>query len=124
MRLLGMSVALILAATLGVIAAWPIYQTWWLVVPAAVGVALGVVIAAFVAKRFGMLIACATLFVAFVLTVVPVAVPGSFERLPAGLLRGLLDGVAAIVLGWKQLLTLTLPVSTYQAIMVPAYLVF
>ena len=124
MRLLGMSVALILAATLGVIAAWPIYQTWWLVVPAAVGVALGVVIAAFVAKRFGTLIACATLFVAFVLTVVPVAVPGSFERLPAGLLRGLLDGVAAIVLGWKQLLTLTLPVGTYQAIMVPAYLVF
>lgn len=123
-RLLGVCAALILAATLGVVAAWPIYQTWWLVVPAAVGIALGIAIAAFVARRFGMLIACATLFAAFVLTVVPVAVPSSFERMPAGLLRGLLDGVAAIVLGWKQLLTLTLPVGTYQAIMVPAYLVF
>ena len=41
-------------------------------------------------------------------------------------IRGLygIIGVAAIVLGWKQLLTLTLPVGTYQAIMVPAYLVF
>ena len=66
----------------------------------------------------------AVLFVAFVVTVVPVAVPQSFERMPAGLLRGLLDGVAGIVLGWKQLLTLTLPVGTYQAVLVPAYLVF
>ena len=123
-RLLGISAWLILAATLGVFAAWPIYQTWWLVVPATVGTAVGVLIGAFVARRFGLAIACATLFGAFVLTVVPVAVPSSFERLPSGLLRGLLDGVAAIVLGWKQLLTLTLPVGTYQAIMVPAYLVF
>jgi hypothetical protein len=59
-----------------------------------------------------------------VLTVVPVAVPSSFERMPMGLFRGLLDGVAAVALGWKQLLTLTLPVGTYQSVMVPAFLVY
>ena len=69
-RLLGISAWLILAAALGVCAAWPIYQTWWLVVPATVGTAVGVLIGAFVARRFGLAIACATLFGAFVLTVV------------------------------------------------------
>lgn len=123
-RVLGIGIALVLATALGFVAAWPIYQTWWLAVPAVVGIGLGLTIGAFVVQRFGVLVACAALFGAFVLTVVPVAVPHSFESLPAGLLRGLLDGVAAIVLGWKQLLTLTLPVGTYQAILVPAYLVF
>lgn len=124
MRLIGAAIASLLAIALGVLAAWPIYRSWWLLVPAIVGLVLGVGIASFVAKRFGLLAAFGTLFGAFVLTVVPVAVPQSFDRMPAGLLRGLLDGVAAIVLGWKQLLTLTLPVGTYQAVMVPAYLVF
>ncbi len=92
--------------------------------PAAVGLVIGGGIAVLGAKRFGPLATVGLLFGSFVLTVVPVAVPQSFERLPAGLGRGLLDGVAAVVLGWKQLLTLTLPVGTYQAVMVPAYLVF
>ena len=123
-RLIGICVALILATTVGVLAAWPIYQTWWLLVPAIVGLLLGVTIALFGANRLGVLAASGLLFGAFVLTVVPVAVPQSFSQLPAGILRGLLDGVAGIVLGWKQLLTLTLPVGTYQAVMVPAFLVF
>lgn len=123
-RLIGLGVALILATVLGVLAAWPIYRTWWLLVPAAVGLILGSGIALLGVRRLGMLKACLALFGAFVLTVVPVAVPQSFDRMPEGLLRGLLDGIAATVLGWKQLLTLTLPVGTYQAVLVPVYLVF
>lgn len=124
MRLIGVGLASFLATVVGVLAAWPIYQSWWLLVPAGTGFLLGLATAVLGAKRIGMLAASALLFGAFVLTVVPVAVPQSFERMPAGLLRGLLDGVAGIVLGWKQLLTLTLPVGTYQAVLVPAYLVF
>lgn len=124
MRLISVSLAVILATVLGVLAAWPIYQTWWLLVPASVGLLLGVGVPVFAAKRLGMLSTCGVLFGAFVLTVVPVAVPQSFDQMPLGIFRGLLDGVAGIVLGWKQLLTLTLPVGTYQAVMVPAFLIF
>ena len=124
MRLIGISGALVIALTIGVVAAWPIYQSWWLLVPAGVGLVLGVFTGSFVAQRFGVLVASGALFVGFVLTVVPVAVPSSFERMPMGLFRGLLDGVAAVALGWKQLLTLTLPVGTYQSVMVPAFLVY
>lgn len=123
-KTLGASAAAILALLLGVLAAWPIYRTWWLLVPAAVGLIVGVGVAVLGARRLSGLATAGALLVAFVLTVVPVALPQSFERLPLGLMRGLLDGVAAVVLGWKQLLTLTLPVGTYQAVMVPAYLVF
>lgn len=123
-RFIGVSVAAVLAITLGVLAAWPIYQSWWILVPASVGLVLGAGIALLGAKRFGLLAACGLLFGAFALTVVPVAVPQSFDRMPAGLVRGLLDGIAGVVLGWKQLLTLTLPVGTYQAVMVPAFLIF
>lgn len=123
-RLLGLGIALFLATALGVLAAWPIYRSWWILVPAAAGLLLGCGIAYLGVTRLGMLKAVALLIGAFVLTVVPVAVPKSFERMPEGLLHGLLDGIAATTLGWKQLLTLTLPVGSYQAVLVPAYLVF
>ena len=123
-RLIGVTVAVLLSLVLGVLAAWPIYRTWWLLVPACAGLVLGVGIALLGARRLSPLATVGALFGAFVVSAVPVALPQSFERMPDGLLRGLLDGVAAIVLGWKQLLTLTLPVGTYQSVMVPAYLVF
>ncbi|XPP27583.1 MAG: DUF3488 domain-containing protein [Leucobacter sp.] len=124
-RLASAAVASALAVALGVLAAWPIYRTPWLLLPAAVGLVLGVGIAALSARRrWGALVTAAVLIVGFAVTVVPVAVPEAFERLPQGLLRGFLDGLAAIVLGWKQLLTLALPVGSYQTMLVPAYLVF
>lgn len=123
-RLIGAVISATLAIALGVLAAWPIYRTWWLLVPAIAGLVIGGGIAVLGARRLSPLTTVGLLFGSFVLTVVPVAVPQSFERLPAGLGSGLLDGVAAVVLGWKQLLTLTLPVGTYQAVMVPAYIVF
>lgn len=124
-RLLGALVATAISLTLGVLAAWPIYESWWLLVPAAAAFVLGCGLAILaMRRRWSTLTTFATLFGLFVLTVAPVAVPRSFDQLPLGPLRGVLDGVAAIVLGWKQLLTLALPVGTYQTMLVPAYLVF
>ena len=59
------------------------------------------------------------LIVAFAAVVVPLAVPDTPLDEPGAILRGLTDGLAAVALGWKQLLTLELPVGTYQAVLVP-----
>lgn len=124
-RLVAAAVASGLAVAIGALAAWPIYQTFWLLVPAATGLVLGVGLAALAAfRRWSALVTAAVLLVAFALTVVPAAMPQSFAHLPMGPLRGILDGLVAVALGWKQLLTLALPVGTYQTMLVPAYVVF
>lgn len=122
LRLAGGAAAAAIALTLGVAAAWPIYQSAWLWVVAAAALVFGGGLA-WARERWalGLPIFAALVLGVFVLTVVPVAVPQAFST---GLLGGLVDGVAAIALGWKQLLTLTLPVGTYQTVLVPAYVVF
>ena len=52
---------------------------------------------------------------------VPLAVPDSalYGVLPT--LDGLVSLFTGTALGWKQLLTITLPVGTYQALLVPAF---
>ncbi len=115
------------ALALGVWAAWPIYRTPWLWLVAAVALVLGAGIAWLRDRlRLGPIVLAAVTLAAFALTVVPVAVPEAMPpaRGGGGLLRGLLDGLAAVALGWKQLLTLTLPVGTYRTVLVPAYVVF
>lgn len=123
-RLLGGLCAALVATCLGVAAAWQIYDTPWLWAPATAGLVIGGGTAWWGMRRRSALAASVVLTAAFVLTVVPVAAPQSFDTLPWGPVRGLLDALAAVVLGWKQLLTLTLPVGSYQAVLVPAYLVF
>lgn len=120
-RLIGGAVAAAIALVLGVLAAWPIYRSGWLWLVAGVALVLGAGIAwARERWQWSFPIFVCTVLGTFVLTVVPVAVP---QALTNGPLRGLGDGIAAIALGWKQLLTLTLPVGTYQTVLVPAYLV-
>lgn len=109
--------------TLGVVIAtaiaWPVYESQRTFVIAGVALALaaGIVLAA---RRFRLpwwaviLIA----IVAYALAVVPLAVPSALGS-PAQLFAGLRDGVAGITLGWKQLLTLELPLGEYQAVLVP-----
>ncbi|PRI10322.1 hypothetical protein B4915_12255 [Leucobacter massiliensis] len=120
-RLLAGLLAAALAVTLGVAAAWPIYQTPRVWAVAGVALVLGSVVA-WVRERWRLrpLVVVAVLLALFALSVVPVAVPQSF---PAGFARGLLDGLAAVALGWKQLLTLSLPVGGYRTVLVPLYVV-
>ncbi len=120
-RLVGGILAAAAALALGVLAAWPIYATPWLWVVSGTGLVLGATMA-WVRERWRVpfLVFAATILVVFALTVVPVAVPQSLANGP---LRGLADGLAAVALGWKQLLTLNLPVGSYQTVLVPAYIV-
>lgn len=100
---------------------WPVYRDPALVVLAVIAISLGVAIAVTgVVLRWpvgGMLLAG---IAAFLVVGVPLAVPG---RTVYGVLPepgGLLDLVAGVALGWRQLLTIDLPVGTYQALLVPA----
>ena len=108
-----------LAILLGALSALPVYRTPQLWVTAAAGWAAAFALVwAGHRLRWGALTLAALLLGAAVL-VVPLGVPGALGAGPAGLVRGLGDGLAAVALGWKQLLTLTLPVGSYQAVLVP-----
>jgi len=100
---------------------WPVYRDPAFVILAVVAIGLAAAVAiAGIVRRWpvgGMLLAGVA---AFLVIGVPLAVPG---RTVYGVLPepgGLLDLVAGTALGWRQLLTIDLPVGTYQALLVPA----
>lgn len=108
-----------IVAVLAVLAAWPIYETDSLWVVAAVGAALSFATVWLGKKlRWGAMTLVA-LAAVFILVVLPLSVPSALSGDPAGMLRGLVNGIAAVALGWKQLLTLSLPVGSYQTVLVP-----
>ena len=114
----------VIGAAIAVAIAWPIYQSPRTIVIAATSVVLAAAIL-FVARRlrlrwWGILLAAVLVYV---IAVVPLAVPSALGSLPQ-FLNGLRDGVAGITLGWKQLLTLDLPLGEYQAVLVPFLVVF
>lgn len=119
-------VTVLLAWTaIGIAAAslWPIYRTGQYVVLVVAAVALGTIIAALGARfRWPAWALIVLGFVGFLAVGVPLAVP---DEAVAGVLpsvNGLVDLISGIALGWKQLLTITLPVGAYQALLVPALL--
>ncbi|MGV8969005.1 MAG: DUF3488 and transglutaminase-like domain-containing protein [Microbacteriaceae bacterium] len=117
----GNTIALWGAVALASVALWPIYEDAALIV--LVGVCLisasGIaILAARLRLNFALtlLISIGTFFAIGVPLAVPSESIGGF--LPS--LEGLRQLVFAVPLGWKQLLTITLPVGTYQALLVPA----
>lgn len=115
------SAALLTAAVilLAGFAAGPVYATDFVWATVAGGGATAFIVTwAGMRWRWGVFTPIA-LFGAFALLVVPLAVPTASLAEPGAVLRGLVDGLASVALGWKQLLTLTLPVGTYQAVLVP-----
>ncbi|QIM19356.1 transglutaminase domain-containing protein [Leucobacter coleopterorum] len=95
-------------------------QLWWVVGAAGAG-AFATVLAGW-RWRWGSL-TIAALIVLFVVLVVPLAVPSALNGGALATLRGVGDGLASVALGWKQLLTLTLPVGSYQTVLVPLFVV-
>jgi hypothetical protein len=112
---------LVLTVVIAATALWPIYRSTGLVVLVAVALAVGSLIAILGAVfRWPAPVVMLAAVVGFLLIGVPLAVPAQaqFGVLPTP--GGLTDLVAGVALGWKQLLTITLPVGDYQALLVPA----
>lgn len=122
--LLTQAAVLALVVGVGALAAWPIYRGVSFVVLVVVAVVAGGAIAA-AGLRWrwnGWWLTLATI-VAYVLLGLPLAAPGSLGS-PALALQGLRGILTAPVTGWKDLLTLELPLGSYQATLAPALLVF
>jgi len=109
--------------TMGIAAAmlWPIYQSDAFVILAVAAILLGTLIAVAGATfRWPAWVVFLVTVGVFALVGVPLAVPG---KAIAGFLpsiEGLVELFTAVALGWKQLLTITLPVGDYQSLLVPA----
>ncbi len=102
-------------------ALWPVYGTAEFAILVAVALPIGSAIAILGAwfRWPGFVVIGATV-AAFLLIGVQLAVPSKaqFGVLPT--LPGLADLVAGVALGWKQLVTITIPVGDYEALLVPA----
>lgn len=114
--------AMWLATALASASLWPIYRSPHLIVLIVAAVLAGSVVAILgaVFRWPGFVVALVSIGV-FLLLGVPLAVPDSalYGVLPTA--DGLLSLLGGTALGWKQLLTITLPVGSYQALLVPAY---
>ena len=103
-------------------AAWPIYADLWYVWlgVTAVALALAIAVASVVWEWRGWLVAGAALG-AFLLLGLTLASPPSST--PFGLLGALRELALGAVTGWKDLVTVDLPVGDYRNLLVPALVV-
>lgn len=110
------------ALAIASIAMWPIYRNTGMIVMVATAALVGSAIAILGAYfTWSAPIVLGATVVGFLLFGVPAAVPGETT---AGILptaQGLTDLISGVALGWKQLLTISLPVGTYQALLVPFF---
>jgi transglutaminase-like putative cysteine protease len=118
------SILMVLVTTAIAAAAWwPIYQSIQFLLMALitglVGVAIAVAGSAF--KLAAPAVAAITA-VAFLAFGVPLAVPSAALVGIVPTLDGLTDLATGVVFGWKQLLTIALPVGSYEALLVPPML--
>jgi hypothetical protein len=115
------AVTLAVIVALATASAWQIYESSRLPLVAAVGFAIGigtVLLGAWLGWRWWVIGLVA--FGLFCVSVVPVAIPSALTA-PDRAVRGVAEGVAALVVGWKQLLTISLPAGEYQAVLVPFF---
>ncbi|TFB93686.1 transglutaminase-like domain-containing protein [Cryobacterium sp. HLT2-28] len=114
---LGLMTAIFVAAT----SLWPIYRSTEFVVLVVVAFALGALVAVPGAIFCwpAWVVGLVTIAV-FLLAGVPLAIPGEAINRVFPSVQGLLDLLRATALSWKQLVTIVLPVGSYQALLVPA----
>lgn len=111
------------------VAAWPIYRSASLVVLVAVCAVVATGIAGFARWRgWGAGRVALALAAAVAVLGVPLAVPSRLGGIAQGdlleLPRGLGDVATGLVLAWKDLVTVDLPVGSYRNLLVPALLIF
>ncbi|HEY5231191.1 MAG TPA: transglutaminase domain-containing protein, partial [Galbitalea sp.] len=116
------TIMLWIATAIASIALWPIYQNAAVIIMVSVSTAVGSLIAILGAYfRWSPPIVMGSTLVAFLLFGVPLAVPSEAVSGVFPSATGLVDLIAGVALGWKQLLTISLPVGGYQALLVPFY---
>jgi Transglutaminase-like superfamily len=116
------TIMLWIATAIASIALWPIYHSSALILMVAVTTAVGSLLAILGAWfRWAPPIVMGGTVVAFLAFGVPLAVPSEaiLGIFPSA--NGLVDLLAGVALGWKQLLTISLPVGGYQTLLVPFY---
>ncbi|MDO7881542.1 transglutaminase domain-containing protein [Salinibacterium soli] len=103
------------------LALWPIYEGTGILIVIAVGLVAGSAVAiAGAAWRWPAWAVMIATTVVFGIVGVPAAVPSEAQWGVLPTVQGLQDLVAGVALGWKQLLTISLPVGDYEALLVPA----
>ncbi|MEC5148628.1 transglutaminase domain-containing protein [Cryobacterium sp. GrIS_2_6] len=117
----GNTAALLLATMVAAVTLWPVYGNREFVVLVVVTALLGsgIAIVGMVFRWRAWLVSLVTIAVYF-LVGVPLAIPGEATRGVLPTLAGLGDLAAATALSWKELVTIVLPVGSYQALLVPA----
>jgi hypothetical protein len=120
----ALSVVLVAAMVLAaMIPWWPVYEH-----PQFIAAAVGSVLAGCAVGLLGAIFAWPSWAVAcgvaasFLVLGVPLAVPTQTYLGVLPTAEGLVDLVAATALSWKQLVTITVPVGDYQALLVPPFL--
>ena len=109
---------------LAAVAAWPVYVSAAFPVLVVVASLTGSGLVALVAwRRWGGWVLAGGLLLAFAALCVPLAVPSRLTS-PLDVLRGLGESFGGLLVAWKDLVTVDLPVGTYRNLLVPALVVF
>ncbi|GAA4190609.1 transglutaminase-like domain-containing protein [Gryllotalpicola kribbensis] len=113
---LGFVLALV---AVGAFAAWPIYETWYLLITVggAVVIAASVVLLGRL-RRWSWLTIAGCTAAAYLVFGVPLAIPSAFAS-RADFLGAYRDLLAATVGDWKKLVTVAAPVGHFQTLLVP-----
>lgn len=124
LALAGDGVFLLAIAALGVVAWWPVYQDAWLLLVTGVAFAIaGAISVVALRRRWRWWWVAAAALGAYLVTGVPLAAPSALAD-PSRLPGAFVSIATAPVTGWKNLLTLDLPLGTYQATLAPVLIVF
>ncbi|WP_109210495.1 MULTISPECIES: transglutaminase domain-containing protein [Microbacterium] len=119
----GAAFALVIAAVAAV-AAWPIYRSGSFALLVGVGTLVGGAVAAVAWwRRWNGWIVAGVLTATVLVLGIPLAVPSRLGPVDE-LLRGLGELASGLVIGWKDLITVELPVGSYRNLLVPALVVF
>ncbi|PZE80874.1 transglutaminase domain-containing protein [Curtobacterium sp. MCBD17_032] len=121
MRLVGGVLVVWLSLAVASVAWWPVHRDVAMVVAGVTALVVGSLVGVLgaVLRLPAAVVALATV-VGFAATGVPAAVPGGAAGpLPTG--PALVDLFAGVALGWRRLLTISLPVGSYEALLVPYF---
>lgn len=114
----------VLSVALATVAAWPVYASGSFLLLVAVSVIVaGAVVGVVSWRRWSGWILAAGLLGAFTVLAVPLAVPSRLTS-PLDVLRGLGESFAGIIVAWKDLVTVDLPVGAYRNLLIPALVIF